>query len=63
MLDKYNGLTLDEAAQEAGGYLAPPSKRNMDADYHAMSLYCRKKGIKPMDLTDEEYESFLFKSK
>ena len=58
--DKYNGLTLDEAAQEAGGYVATPRRRNMDADYHAMSLYCKKKGIKPKELTDKEYDSFLF---
>ena len=57
---KHKGLTLDEAAEKAGGYLAYPSNGHMDADYHAMSLYCKKKGIKPRDLTDEEYDSFLF---
>ena len=58
--DRYNGLTLDEAAEKADGYVAYPGGNVMEADYHAMSEYCRKKGIKPIELTEEEYAMFLF---
>ena len=60
--DKYNGLTLDEAAEKYGGYVdyVPGRPLVMEADYHAMSNYCREKGIKPMDLTEDEYKQFLF---
>ncbi|MDR2599148.1 MAG: hypothetical protein LBC73_02625 [Oscillospiraceae bacterium] len=54
--------TLDEVAEEAGGYVSyiPGNPLVVDADYRAMSKYCIKKGIKPMDLTDEEYSMFLY---
>ena len=59
--DRYNGLTLDEAAEKAGGYLAPPKRPLIiEADYRAMSHYCRERGIKPTDLTEEEYAMFLY---
>ena len=61
--DRYKGFTLDEIAEKSGGYLAPMFNRNMETDYHAMSLYCKKKGIKSKDLTDDEYDSFLFEKK
>ena len=32
----------------------------MEADYRAMSKYCTERGIKPMDLTDEEYQMFMY---
>ena len=53
-------LTLDEVAERAGGYVAYPNDSTMEADYHAMSIYCRNKGIKPMELTEKEYQMFLF---
>ena len=58
--DRYNGLTLDEAAEKAGGYVAyyPGKKLIMDYDYHAMSKYCREKGIDPIDLPDAERKMF-----
>jgi len=42
--DKYNGLTLDEAAQQAGGYVSytPGKKLAMDYDYRELSKYCRR---------------------
>ncbi|MCL2821064.1 MAG: hypothetical protein FWD38_09635 [Oscillospiraceae bacterium] len=54
--------TLDEIAEEAGGYVSytPGVPLVVDADYRAMSKYCIEKGIKPMDLTDEEYSMFLY---
>jgi len=63
MSDKmYRGLTLDEAAEKAGGYVDynPSRPLVIDADYRAMSKYCIEKGIKPMDLTEEEYKMFLY---
>ena len=52
--DKYKGLTLDEAAEKAGGYVdySPGRPLIIEADYRAMSKYCTEKGIKPIDLTD-----------
>ena len=60
--DKYNGLTLDEAAEKAGGYVdyQPGRPLVVDADYRAMSRYCAERGIKPMDLTEDEYKTFLY---
>ena len=52
---------LDEAAEKAGGYLATPKRPLIiEADYRAMSKYCREHGIKPTDLTEEEYAMFLY---
>jgi len=58
--ERYNGLTLDEAAEKAGGYVTYPNDSFMDADYRAMSNYCRQKGIRPIDITEEEYLMFAF---
>jgi hypothetical protein len=52
---------LDEAAKRAGGYLAPPKRPLIiEADYHAMSNYCTEKGINPIDLSEEEYNMFVY---
>jgi len=58
--DKYNGLTLDEAAEKAGGYVSytPGKKLIVDYDYRELSNYCRKKGVEPIDLPEEELEVF-----
>jgi hypothetical protein len=60
--DKYKGLTLDEAAAKAGGYVdyAPGKPLIIDYDYRAMSDYCRTKGIKPLDLPEDERKRFEF---
>jgi len=60
--DRYKGLTLDEAAEKAGGYVdyEPGRPLIVDADYRAMSKYCLEKGIKPMDMTEEERKMFLY---
>jgi len=60
--DSYEGLTLDEAAEESGGYVdyVPGRPLVIDADYRAMSRYCTEKGIKPMDLTEDEYTMFVY---
>jgi len=58
--DKYNGLTLDEAAQKAGGYVsyAVGKKFVLDYDYRELSKYCRKKGVEPIHLSEKELEVF-----
>ena len=60
--DRYNGFTLDEAAEKAGGYVdyEPGKSLVIDYDYRAMSDYCRNKGIKPLDLPEEERKLFEF---
>ena len=58
--DRYNGLTLDEAAQQAGGYVSytPGKKLVMDYDYRELSKYCRIKGVEPIDLPRNELDMF-----
>jgi hypothetical protein len=52
---------LDEAALRAGGYLATPKRPLIiEYDYRAMSMYCTKKGIEPLDLTDDELKMFEY---
>ena len=60
--DRYNGLTLDEAAEKAGGYVryVPGEPMILEYDYPAMSKYCRKKGIKPMEMSEEERKMFEY---
>jgi len=55
-------LTLDEVAEQAGGYVSyvAGSPLVVDADYHAMSRYCAERGIAPMDLSDAELCLFLY---
>ena len=58
--DKNNGLSLDEAAAKAGGYVAyaPGKKLIMDHDVRELSKYCREKGVEPMDLAEDELQLF-----
>ncbi|MCL2427039.1 MAG: hypothetical protein FWD05_11975 [Oscillospiraceae bacterium] len=52
---------LDAAAVKAGGYLATPKRPlTIEHDYRAMSNYCTKKGIEPVDLTDDEMKMFEY---
>lgn len=52
---------LDDLAAKYGGYVAPPKHPIIiEYDYRAMSKYCREKGIKPMDITEEEAKMFLY---
>jgi len=57
-----NMATLDDVAAKAGGYVSytPGKPLIIDYDYRAMSDYCRKKGIKPLDLSEEERRQFAF---
>ena len=54
--------TLDEVAEEAGGYVryTPGTPLVVEADYRAMSRYCIERGIASDELTDEEYSMFLY---
>ena len=60
--DKYKGFSLDEAATRAGGYVDYISGKPLviDYDYRAMSDYCRAKGVKPIDLPEDERKLFEF---
>ena len=59
--DKSSGMTLDEAAAKAGGYVAynPGKKLVMDYDIHELSKYCREKGVEPIDLPEDELQLFV----
>lgn len=52
---------LDDAAAEAGGYVAFNSdvENEPHYDYHAISKYCKEKGIEPLDMTIRELNSFI----
>lgn len=49
---------LDEAAENAGGFLAPLTKLDTSYDYRALVKYCRKKKIEPLDITIRELRQF-----
>ena len=53
---------FEEAAEKAGGYVdyVPGRPVIFEADYRAMFEYCKEKGIKSVDLTEEEYAMFLY---
>ena len=53
---------FEEAVERAGEYVdyVPGRPVIFDADYRAMSKYCREKGISSFDLTEEEYSMFLY---
>jgi hypothetical protein len=52
---------IDEIAEQAGGYLASPKRPLViEYNYRAMTIYCRKKGISKMDLTEEELKIFEY---
>lgn len=49
---------LDEAAESAGGFLAPLTKQDTSYDYRALVRYCREKQIEPLDITIRELRQF-----
>lgn len=52
---------LDAAAERAGGYLSPPKRPLIiDYDYRAMSKYCKEKGIRHTQLTEDELRLFEY---
>ena len=52
---------LDDAAAEAGGYVAFNSdvENEPHYDYRAISKYCKEKGIEPLDMTIRELNTFI----
>ena len=50
---------LDDAAEEAGGYLAPFTDKNTHYDYRKIIEYCRNKQIEPVDMTIRELQRFI----
>jgi len=51
-------VELDEAAEKAGGYV-DPNADVPDYDIRAVDDYCKKRGIDPSTLTDEELKPFI----
>lgn len=49
---------LDEAAESAGGFLAPLTRLDTSYDYRALVKYCREKKIEPLDITIRELRQF-----
>lgn len=50
--DKLQLLALDDAAEEAGGYVDHTSRARIGSvhyDYRAIMHYCRENGIQPID--------------
>ena len=62
--DKYNGISLDDAATEAGGYVAysPGKRMTIDYDIRELSKYCRERNIEPIDLPEDELKLFEISS-
>jgi len=59
--DKRGWDAIDDAAVQAGGYLAKPVRPLViEYDYKAMNRYCQEKRIPKMDLTEEELKMFEY---
>ena len=60
--DNKDEISLDSAAENAGGYVdyVPGRLLVIEADYRALSNYRRKKGVRPSDITEDEYSVFLY---
>lgn len=50
---------MDNAADLAGGFLAPLTKSDTHYDYRALLKYCREKKIEPLDITIRELHRFI----
>jgi hypothetical protein len=51
--------SLDEAADEAGGYVAYPSTNDVHYNYREIVNYCQQRNIKPIDMTIREVNQFV----
>ncbi len=56
-----NISSIDDAAEEAGGYVAlnPDIENEPHYNYREISKYCKEKGIEPLDMTLRELNSFI----
>ena len=52
-------IALDEAAEEAGGYVSNVLNNDVHYDLRALIKYCKDKGIKPIDITLRELREFI----
>lgn len=50
---------LDEAAESAGGFLAPLTRLDTSYDYRALVKYCHERKIEPLDITIRELRQFI----
>ena len=53
---------LDDAAEEAGGYVDQTSRAHIGSvhyDYRAILHYCRENGIQSVDMTIREMQQFV----
>lgn len=50
---------LDELAEKAGGFVFPFGDNTVHYDYRRISLYCKERGIEPLDLTIRELSDFV----
>jgi len=59
--DKRAWDAIDDAATQAGGYLAKPTRPLViEYDYRAMNKYCQERRISKMDLTEDELKIFEY---
>lgn len=50
---------LDELAEKAGGFVYPFGDNTVHYDYRKISVYCKERGIEPLDLTIRELSKFV----
>lgn len=50
---------LDDLAEKAGGFVYPFGDNTVHYDYRRISLYCKERGIEPLDLTIRELSDFV----
>lgn len=50
---------LDELAEKAGGFVFPFGDNTVHYDYRKISVYCKERGIEPLDLTIRELSDFV----
>lgn len=50
---------IDDAADQAGGYVANFPSKDTHYNYRAIMQYCREKGIEPIDMTIRELNTFI----
>jgi len=52
---------IDEAAVQAGGYLAKPTRPLIvEYDYRAMGKHCKEQNISKIELSEEELKMFEY---
>jgi len=58
--DTYKGMTLDDAAAKAGGYVAYTRGKKLVMEYNFRELgkHCRERGVEPLNLPVDELAKF-----